>query len=187
MEEFNDNTVFEEEINIAGIEWGPNNRNIVINSRNIDQARNMLRIIRGQPIYIHRPSREGEPFHLVCRSCISQMLSDQDSVNRSLSTTNGVSPFACPTCYQPMDQDMLEFLDEQNEFMNDLTNGIRNYDERRNNMCNISGGKKTKKNKKIKKKLHKKTKKNLHKKTKKKLHKKIKKNLHKKINKKSRN
>ena len=173
MEQFNDNEVLAEEINIvlpnrfqhiinllsfrvnmSGIEWGANNRNIVINSRNIDQARNMLRIIRHQPIYIHRPEREGQPVHLVCRGCISQMLSDERSVNRSLDITRGVSPFACPICDQPMDQDMLEVLNQQNELMNDLTSAINNYNERRNNMCNISGGKKTKKNKKTKKKLH---------------------------------
>ena len=102
----------------AGSELTINNRNIVINSRNIDQARNMLRIIRHQPIYIHRPEREGQPVHLVCRGCISQMLSDERSVNRSLDITRGVSPFACPICDQPMDQDMLEVLNQQNELMN---------------------------------------------------------------------
>ena len=69
---------------------------ITINSSNVTEARRLLNLLRRQPVQIHRQDAN-ETKHKICRSCVDQMLSDQDSINRSFETTNGISPLACPT------------------------------------------------------------------------------------------
>ena len=129
---------------------------ITINRSNVTEARNLLNLLRRQPVQIHRQGAN-ETKHKICRSCVNQMLSDQDSINRSFEATNGNSPFACPTCRLPMDENVLNEVSYENRLMNNITNAITEYEQRRNNTCSISGGKKSKRMKNTKKNIKKKS------------------------------
>ena len=129
---------------------------ITINRSNVTEARNLLNLLRRQPVQIH-PRSANETKHKICRSCVNQMLSDQDSINRSFEATNGNSPFACPTCRLPMDENVLNEVSYENRLMNNITNAITEYEQTRNNACSISGGKKSKRMKNTKKNIKKKS------------------------------
>ena len=125
---------------------------VSINESNVDEAERLLDLLKRQPVQLHPRARD-QPKHLVCRGCAGTLLSDENSINRSLRETNGASPLACPRCKAPTDANTINRVINDNTLINNIADAIAKQRVWESLESMVSGGKKTKRRKNIKKKI----------------------------------